>query len=114
MAETPQPWRGLYAGAKPSRAGCNNLAHAALRIYGNPDAKLSFCNSQAAEESDWIKFRPRLRMPAGKISIQISSDGKTTQTVWLNDVDVALEFDLAQKDGVEVTPSCWGVEIIVA
>jgi hypothetical protein len=92
-----------------------NLANAALRVYGNPDAKLPFCNSQVAEESDWIKFRPRLRMPAGKISIQISADdGKTTQTVWLNDVDVALEFDLAQKDGVEVAPSCWGVEIIVA
>jgi hypothetical protein len=92
-----------------------NLANAALRIYGNPDAKPAFCNSQAAEESDWIKFRPHLMMPAGKISIQITADDrKTTQTLWLNDVDVALEFDLAQKAGVEVAPSCWGIEIIVA
>jgi hypothetical protein len=91
-----------------------NLANAALRIYENPDAKLPFCNSQAAEESDWTKFRPRLRMPAVKISIQISADsGKTTQTVWLNDVDVAIEFDSEQKLGEKVAPSCWGIEIIV-
>jgi hypothetical protein len=92
-----------------------NLANAALRIYENPDAKLPFCNSQAAEESDWTKFRPHLRMPAATISIQISADsGKTTQTVWLNDVDVAIEFGLEQTLGVEVAPSCWGIEVIVA
>jgi hypothetical protein len=92
-----------------------NLAHAALKIYENPDAELPFCNSRAAQKSDWKQFRPHLSMPAGTISIQISvDDGKTTQTVWLNDIAVAIDFGLGPMEGVELAPSCWGVEVVVA
>ena len=90
------------------------LADASLKLYQNPKAKLASCSSRSAE-SDWESFRPQSQMPADEISIRISvNEERTTQTVWLNDVGIAVDFAISSNEEVEPVASCWGIEIIVA
>ncbi len=89
------------------------LADVSLKLYQNPKAKLVSCGSRSAE-SDWESARPQSQMPADRISIQISvNEERTTQTVWLHDVGIAIDFAIPTNEEAEPAASCWGNEVIV-
>jgi hypothetical protein len=89
------------------------LADVSLNLYQNPKAKLASCGSRSAE-SDWESSRPQSQMPADKTSIRISvKKERTTETVWLHDVGIAIVFAIRPNEEAEPVASCCGNEIIV-
>jgi hypothetical protein len=90
------------------------LANVALKAY-QPSAALLFCGDKESNQADTKDLWSHSPMPAGKVTIQISADtGSATETVWLTDAGVTMDFAIQPNQEIEPIATCWNVEVIVA
>jgi hypothetical protein len=91
------------------------LAARALNAYADPDSRLPGCEIAGPKDRGLVDVRRGSLLPSdGKpIHVTLSRDG-LIETVFLDDVAVAIEF-AADSDGVATAkPSCWNDVVVVS
>jgi hypothetical protein len=71
-----------------SQAIAKTLVSQALESYASPTPPFPYCRETQGQESRWGILRDGHPLPAGDeaIHVTVTSDGKTTETVWFGDL----------------------------
>jgi hypothetical protein len=90
------------------------LAARAIDIYADPASRFPGCKITDHEESEIVDVHRSQSLTSGKDPIQIAVDrDQGMDTVWLNDVFVAIEFPSYENDAAELEAACWNDVVVV-
>jgi hypothetical protein len=95
-----------------SPAIAKTLVSQALESYASPTPPFPYCRERQGQESKWGVLRDGHPLPAGDeaIHVTVSSDGKTTETVWFGDLmsadDAQIGIQLPVRARQKPEP-CW-------
>jgi hypothetical protein len=95
-----------------SPAIAKTLVSRALESYASPTPPFAYCRETQGQESKWGILRDGHPLPAGDeaIHVTVSSDGKTTGTVWFGDLvsadDAQIGIQLPVRARQKPEP-CW-------